>query len=79
MVDDIETRHAFGIIDAADIHEYVEAVGFERLQSHTKRIGIDAFDACVGDIRPDGGRIGRRRPGRRRLRTRHEPPTNVSG
>src|SRR5579884_1322009 len=75
MVDDVEARLAFEVIDAADVEQHGKALAFERDQTGAQLGGFDAFDDRIVDRGSDGGRIERSRADRRRLRTRHVSTT----
>ena len=64
MIDDVEARFAARIVGAADVEQHRKAGGFEGFQLGANLARRDPDDPGIGDIGPNGGRVGGGRPGR---------------
>jgi hypothetical protein len=71
MINDVETRLAPRIVDAADIEQHRETLALEAFEGGTQVSRGYANDAGVGNVRPNGRRVEGSAPGRGSLGTWH--------
>ena len=71
MIDDVEARLAFEVVDAADIEQHREALRAQLREPRAQLHGRNPLDLGVGDLGANGGWVERGAGDRRNLRTRH--------